>query len=159
MQAANEGAAAAGAGDRNRSVGVRIQLDFEQATNPFVGEAYEHRTFFSRLHHFVLLSHAFVVVPGGIGTALEALMIWQLLQVRKIAGTPLIMIGRMWPDLVEWSRKHMLGVEPHLADPADLAIPRCVQSVEEALAIIREYHGQWAHDRASMAAPGEPSGR
>lgn len=157
MRAANEGAAAAGHVDR--SVGIRIQLDFEQATNPFVGEAYEHRTFFSRLHHFVLLSHAFVVVPGGIGTTLEALMIWQLLQVRKISGTPLIMIGRMWPELVEWSKKHMLGVEPHLADPVDLAIPRCVASVEEALGIIREYHGQWARDRASMAAPGEPPGR
>ena len=95
MQAANEGAMAAGRGDQ--SIGIRIQLDFEQQTNPFVGQAYEHGTFFSRLHHFVLVSHAFVVVPGGIGTTLEALMIWQLLQVRRLYGTPLIMIGRMWP--------------------------------------------------------------
>jgi uncharacterized protein (TIGR00730 family) len=154
MQAANEGAAAAAArADEGGSIGIRIQLEFEQHTNPFVGQAYEHRTFFSRLHHFVLLSHAFVVVPGGIGTTLEALMIWQLLQVRKLYGTPLIMIGRMWPGFVAWAREHMLGVEPHLADPVDLAIPQCVAGVDEAVAIIREYHAQWVRDRASTEAP------
>ena len=151
MQAANEGAMAAGRGEQ--SIGIRIQLDFEQRTNPFVGQAYEHGTFFSRLHHFVLVSHAFVVVPGGIGTTLEALMIWQLLQVRRLYGTPLIMIGRMWPELVQWAKDHMLGVEPHLADPIDFTIPRCVADRDEALAIIREYHEQWVQDRASMKEP------
>src|SRR5262245_25490790 len=151
MQAANEGAREIAPEDHSRSIGLRIKLDFEQDTNPFVGEAHDHRTFFSRLHHFVLLSNAFVVVPGGIGTTLEALMIWQLLQVRQLYGTPLIMIGRMWPGLVEWAREHMLGIEPHLADPADFAIPRCVADVAEAMAIIREYHGQWARERTAMA--------
>jgi uncharacterized protein (TIGR00730 family) len=149
MQAANEGAREAAPDDLSRSIGVRIKLDFEQHTNAFVGQSHEHRTFFSRLHHFVLLSHAFVVVPGGIGTTLEALMIWQLLQVQNLTGTPLIMIGRMWPELVEWSRRHMLGVQPNLASPADLDIPRCVPGVEEAVAIIREYHEQWLRDRAA----------
>jgi len=155
MQAANEGAAAAAPAGQDRSIGVRIQLEFEQHTNPFVGEAYEHRTFFSRLHHFVLLSHAFVIVPGGIGTTLEALMIWQLLQVRKLYGTPLIMIGRMWPQFVQWAKDHMLGVEPHLADPVDLDIPRCVAGVDEAIAIIREYHTQWVRDRAAAKGSGD----
>jgi len=122
-----------------------------------VGESHEHRTFFSRLHHFVLLSHAFVVVPGGIGTTLEALMIWQLLQVRNLTGTPLIMIGRMWPELVEWARRHMLDVQPNLANPGDLDIPRCVPSVEDAVAIIRQYHDQWLRDRAT--ARGSADGR
>lgn len=89
MQAANEGARQAAPENQARSIGMRIMLEFEQRTNPFVGQAHEHRTFFSRLHHVVLLSHAFVVVPGGIGTTLEALMIWQLLQVRKLYGTSL----------------------------------------------------------------------
>jgi predicted Rossmann-fold nucleotide-binding protein len=70
--------------------------------NPFVREAYEHRTFFSRLHHFTLVSDAFVVVPGGIGTVLELAMVWQLLQVRKLHQTPLILIGCMWADFVAW---------------------------------------------------------
>jgi uncharacterized protein (TIGR00730 family) len=157
MQAANEGAREAAPEDLNRSIGVRIKLEFEQHTNAFVGQSHEHRTFFSRLHHFVLLSHAFVVVPGGVGTTLEALMIWQLLQVRNLSGTPLIMIGRMWPELVEWARRHMLGVQPNLASPADLEIARCVPGIEEAVAIIREYHEQWLRDRAM--ARGSADGR
>jgi uncharacterized protein (TIGR00730 family) len=154
MQAANEGAASAGSGSDHRSIGVRIQLAFEQHTNPFVGQAYEHGTFFSRLHHFVLLSHAFVVVPGGIGTTLEALMVWQLLQVRGLYGTPLIMIGRMWTDLIEWAKAHMLGSASPLASPVDLTIPRCVGSIDEALAIIREYHAHW-QEQAQRQAQGQ----
>jgi predicted Rossmann-fold nucleotide-binding protein len=69
MEAANQGAALAGTSASN--IGIRVHLPFEQEVNPFVSESYEHRTFFSRLHHFVLLSDALVVVPGGIGTALE----------------------------------------------------------------------------------------
>ena len=72
------------AGAPSRSVGIRVDLPFEQEVNPFVEQAFEHKTFFTRLHHFVLASDAFVVVPGGIGTVLETLMIWQLLQVRHV---------------------------------------------------------------------------
>ncbi|MGO9266563.1 MAG: LOG family protein [Candidatus Binataceae bacterium] len=142
MQAANEGAALAGPGAA-RSIGIRVHLPFEQEVNAFVGEAYEHRTFFSRLHHFVLVSDAFVVVPGGIGTVLELAMIWQLLQVRKLHRTPLILIGRMWADLIGWGRQYLLRAEFPLANSEDLAIPRCVDTAEEALALIREHHGQW----------------
>jgi hypothetical protein len=69
MQAANEGAAS-GAG-KSESVGIRVALPFEQDVNAFVTQAFEHRTFFTRLHQFVLTSDAFVVAPGGIGTVLE----------------------------------------------------------------------------------------
>src|SRR4030095_1576233 len=65
MQAGNEGAASVNAPERNRSVGIRVDLPFEQEGNPFVEQAFEHRTFFTRLHHFVLTSDAFVVTPGG----------------------------------------------------------------------------------------------
>jgi predicted Rossmann-fold nucleotide-binding protein len=99
MQAANEGAAASP--QQVRSVGIRVDLPFEQDVNAFVTEAFEHRTFFTRLHQFVLTSDAFVVAPGGIGTVLETLMIWQLLQVGHLEGTPLILVGKMWPGLIE----------------------------------------------------------
>ena len=72
MQAANEGVDAAGAA---KSMGIRVDLPFEQEVNPFVELAYEHKTFFTRLHHFVLASDAFIVAPGGIGTVLETMMI------------------------------------------------------------------------------------
>ena len=84
MQAANEGAASAGGSAR--SVGIRVDLPFEQGVNAFVTEAFEHRTFFTRLHQFVLASDAFVVAPGGIGTVLETMLIWQLLQVQAPPG-------------------------------------------------------------------------
>src|SRR5437773_7339504 len=83
MKAANEGAAEAGAPERDRSIGIRVDLPSEQEANAFVEQVFEHRTFFTLLHHFVLASDAFVVAPGGIGTVLEATMIWQLLQVHR----------------------------------------------------------------------------
>src|SRR5215471_16651273 len=102
MQAANEGAAHDSAG---QSVGIRIELPFEQDVNPFVEQAFEHETFFTRLHHFVIASDAFVVVPGGIGTVLEMLMIWQLLQVRHAENVPLVLVGKMWTGLLDWARQ------------------------------------------------------
>src|SRR6478672_4004900 len=124
MQAANEGAAAVHAPERNRSVGIRVELPFEQDVNPFVEQAFEHKTFFTRLHHFVLTSDAFVVAPGGIGTVLELMMIWQLLQVRHLHDTPLILVGKMWTGLLDWARTTLLATTPPLANPADMDIPR-----------------------------------
>jgi hypothetical protein len=143
MQAANEGAALAAPGAQARSVGIRVELPFEQDVNPFVGSAYEHRTFFSRLHHFVLVSDAFVVVPGGIGTVLETMMIWQLLQVRKLGHTPLVLVGPMWQGLVDWHRQAMLRPGFELASEQDMSIPRCVPGAAEALTILRESHAAW----------------
>ena len=144
MQAANEGAAEAGKSGRSRSVGIRVDLPFEQDVNPFVQQAFEHRTFFTRLHQFVIMSDAFVVVPGGIGTALETLMIWQLLQVRHLEDrTPLILIGKMYDGLVEWAREYMLRPEFPLANPEDIEIPLCVNTADEAITVIRKHHSLW----------------
>jgi len=143
MQAANEGASAANAADRNRSVGIRVELPFEQDVNPFVGQAFEHKNFFSRLHHFVLASDAFVVAPGGIGTVLELMMIWQLLQVKHLHDTPLILVGKMWAELVNWAKVYLLRPELPLANAQDMTIPRCVNSADEAMALIRVHHANW----------------
>jgi uncharacterized protein (TIGR00730 family) len=140
MQAANEGARLAGAGTDHESIGIRVDLPFEQDVNPFVSQAFEHRTFFSRLHHFVLVSDAYVVVPGGIGTVLEMMMVWQLLQVRKLYDTPLILAGTMWAELVEWARKSMLRPDGPLASPEDFAIPVCCHSGPEILDAIRKHY-------------------
>jgi uncharacterized protein (TIGR00730 family) len=141
MQAANEGAATAP--ERAQSVGIRVDLPFEQEVNAFVTQAFEHRTFFTRLHQFVLASNAFMVAPGGIGTVLETMMIWQLLQVRHLQDTPLILVGKMWPGLIEWARHSMLAIDPPLANPEDMAIPRCVENADEAIALIRAHHQLW----------------
>jgi len=140
MQAAHEGAKAAGAPG---SVGIRVELPFEQHVNPFVEQAFEHETFFTRLHHFVITSDAFVVVPGGIGTVLEMLMIWQLLQVRHVDDVPLILVGKMWKGLVEWAKTTMLDPRLALAKPEDLQIPRCLDTADEAIAVVGELHAKW----------------
>jgi uncharacterized protein (TIGR00730 family) len=154
MQAANEGAASVQPGVAGRSVGIRVELPFEQEINPFVGQVYEHPTFFSRLHHFMIVSDAFVVVPGGIGTLLELALAWQLLQVRKLYNTPLILIGAMWPELVAWGRRHMLREGLELANEVDFTIPDCVEEPEKAIALIRSKRDEWL--RAQAAAPGAP---
>ena len=118
-------------------------LPFEQEVNSFVTEAFEHGTFFTRLQHFVLVSDAFIVVPGGIGTVLETMMVWQLLQVRKLHDTPLILVGKMYGELVEWCRKSMLRPDCPLASPEDMTIPVCVEDGPSIVRVIREHHKAW----------------
>jgi predicted Rossmann-fold nucleotide-binding protein len=105
-------------------------------------------TFFTRLHQFVLASDAFVVAPGGIGTVLETMMIWQLLQVRHLVDVPLILVGRMWPGLVEWARGVNALCGPAPGQPGGHEIPRCVASGDEAIAALREHHDHWLRERA-----------
>lgn len=143
MQAANEGAQEAAAAGLIQNIGIRVDLPFEQAVNPFVGQAFEHETFFTRLHQFVLMSDAFIVAPGGIGTVLESTMIWQLLQVRHLQDTPLIFAGKMWQGLVNWADVQMLRPGFELASPEDMKIPRCVDTADEAIALVREHHARW----------------
>ena len=149
MQAANEGTAMAGV--EEDSLGIRVDLPFEQEVNSFVEKAFEHRTFFTRLHHFVLASDAFIVAPGGIGTVLETTMIWQLLQVRHLEKTPLILVGKMWTGFVEWARESMLSFETPLAGAEDFDIPRCVKDADEAIEIIRRHHAGWLNQVATGA--------
>jgi len=70
-------------------------------------------------------------------------MVWQLLQVRHLHDTPLIFVGNMWGELVEWAKRYMLRPGFELANPEDMAIPRCVISAEEASSVIREHHTRW----------------
>jgi uncharacterized protein (TIGR00730 family) len=145
MQAANEGAASAGS---VQSVGIRVELPFEQDVNAFVTEAFEHRTFFTRLHQFVLTSDAFVVAPGGIGTVLEMMLIWQLLQVKHLDRTPFILVGKMWPGLVEWARGAMVAGETPLANAEDMELPRCVPDADRAIEILKKSQADWLRTRA-----------
>jgi uncharacterized protein (TIGR00730 family) len=133
MQAANEGENLGDPDNRTRSIGIRVHLPFEQGENPFVEKVYTHRTFYSRLAQFVRMSSAFVIVDGGIGTTLEAMMVWQLLQVKHVDGVPFVLVGPMWQELVGWARRHMVEVEDRLASPEDMEIPICVDTVADAV--------------------------
>jgi uncharacterized protein (TIGR00730 family) len=149
MEAANRGVALGNPGGKAESIGIRVQLPFEQSANPYAADIFSHGTFFTRLHQFVLMSDAYVVVPGGIGTLLETTMIWQLLQVRQL-NTPLILVGPMWRGLIDWARSQMLRPGFELAGPADFDIPKCVDTTEEAMSIIRRHHQNWLDERGGV---------
>jgi len=144
MQASNEGVKLADPdGTLQKSMGIRIELPFEQDVNAFVTQAYEHKTFFTRLHHFVLVSDAFIVMPGGVGTVLEMCMVWQLLQVRHLHDTPLILAGRFWDGMLEWAKTEMLREDVPLISPNDLNIPEVLPDGPAIVKRIREHHAQW----------------
>jgi predicted Rossmann-fold nucleotide-binding protein len=71
------------------------------------------------------------------------LMIWQLLQVRHVDNVPLILVGKMWQGLVEWATTSMLDPRLALANAEDLRIPQCVESADEAIAVVRELQRKW----------------
>ncbi len=151
MQAANEGATN-GRLSSPASGDLPIRLIEGHTNTPFVEKVYRHRTFFTRLHHFVRLSSAFVVLPGGIGTTLEAMMIWQLLQVEHLPSTPFLLYGRHWNGLLEWVEEAL--IEHHYADPKDLSLPQVVTTVDQVVEAVLE---EFERFRATKPAHPEPN--
>lgn len=138
MEAANEGAASSrDPGSRKtRSFGLTIAIPYEKA-NPYLDSVTAHRTFFSRLHHFVRMSQAFVIFPGGIGTALELMMVWQLLQVGFMTERPVVLVGGMWQGLVDWMNQEM--VPRKLVNPEDLDLVHLSTSIDDSIAMIERH--------------------
>ena len=136
MEAANEGAARSRGNKKTRSFGLTIAIPYEKA-NPYLDSVTAHRTFFSRLHHFVRMSQAFVLFPGGIGSALELMMVWQLLQVGFMTERPVVLVGEMWQGLIDWMRREM--VPRKLINPEDVDLVRLSPSIDEAVAIIEAH--------------------
>jgi uncharacterized protein (TIGR00730 family) len=150
MEAANAGAIEGQVESHARSFGLAIHLPTEEAANPFVNKVFRHRTFFSRLHHFVRLSSAFIVFPGGIGTALELFMVWQLLQVKHVTEHPLILVGTMWTGLIDWMHEAM--VTRGLVSPGDMDTISIVSSSEEAIPIIRASYERFKEEKQNADA-------
>jgi uncharacterized protein (TIGR00730 family) len=149
MEAANEGAASSrGNGKKKtRSFGLTIAVPYEKA-NPYLDSVTAHRTFFSRLHHFVRMSQAFVIFPGGIGTALELMMVWQLLQVGFMTERPVVLVGEMWQGLVDWMRREM--VPRKLINGEDLDLVHLVGSIEEAATWIERHKEKFDQAREKL---------
>jgi uncharacterized protein (TIGR00730 family) len=145
MEAANAGAREGQTESHARSFGLAIHLPTEEGANPFVDKVFRHRTFFSRLHHFVRLSSAFIVMPGGIGTALELFMVWQLVQVKHVTEHPVILVGTMWTGLIDWIQGTM--VERGLCSPSDLNVISVVSSSDEAIPIIRASYERFREEK------------
>ena len=135
MEAANLGAREGNTRGLVKSFGLPIDLPEGEGVNPYLDKHTQHYSFFSRLHHFVFLSSAFVAMPGGIGTALEMMTILQLLQVRKITDRPLILVGDNWKGLMKWMEEALV---PEYIHREELRLPILVPKVEDALPFIRK---------------------
>jgi uncharacterized protein (TIGR00730 family) len=106
MEAANRGAIGAGA----PSVGLTIDLPFEQGVNEWVDHRVDFHYFFTRKIMFVRYASAFVVLPGGFGTMDELFEAATLIQTRKIRHFPIVLVGTdYWSGLLTWLRDKMLG--------------------------------------------------
>jgi uncharacterized protein (TIGR00730 family) len=127
MEAANHGARAAGAG----SVGLNIELPFEQDVNPYVDYSIDFRYFFVRKTMLVKYSQAFVIFPGGYGTLDELFESLVLIQTGKIQNFPVVLYGkRYWQGMIDWLRDTMLPGGKIAA--ADLDLLLLADTPEEA---------------------------
>lgn len=77
------------------------------------------------------------------------MMVWQLLQVQHIEAAPLILVGRMWRGLVDWARTHLAGSTPPMAGIDDISIPLCLDTADEAIAVLRQHHVRWKSSAAN----------
>jgi uncharacterized protein (TIGR00730 family) len=145
MEAANRGAVA---GD-GVSIGLGIELPFEQGLNEYVDLGINFRYFFARKTMFVKYAQGFIVLPGGFGTLDELFEAVTLVQTRKVTSFPIVLLGtRYWSGLMTWVRTVM--VAEGKASPADLDLITVTDSVEEAVALIRKGHAR--QDAAEDAA-------
>ena len=132
MEAANRGASEAG----GLSVGLGIELPFEQDLNEWVDVGIAFRYFFVRKTMFVKYAEAFVILPGGFGTLDELFEALTLVQTRKVTRFPVILFGTAyWSGLVDWIRGTM--GETGTISPADLDLFTVTDDVAEVVAVIQ----------------------
>ena len=131
MEAANRGASEAG----GLSVGLGIELPFEQSLNEWVDLGLEFRYFFARKTMFVKYAQAFVILPGGFGTMDELFESLTLVQTRKVNQFPVILMGtEFWTPLLDWLRGS-LAAQGYIAE-TDLDLFTLTDDVDEAVGII-----------------------
>jgi len=131
MEAANRGATEAG----GMSVGLGIELPFEQGLNDWVDMGIDFRYFFVRKTMFVKYAQAFVVLPGGFGTLDELFEAVTLVQTKKVTRFPVILMGTAyWAGLIEWVKQTLLA--DGKINKADLELIQVTDDVEEAVRII-----------------------
>lgn len=135
MEAANRGVFEA-EGSLSQSIGLPIELPRSQElANRHLDIKSEHKRFSSRLDEFMRLSHAVIVAPGGIGTLLELVYVWQLIQVGMVSPRPVVLLGReMWAGLLNWMHGQMLG--GRFISEHDFDWVHCVDQPHEALEFI-----------------------
>lgn len=132
MEAANKGAFDVG----GNSIGLNINLPFEQEPNVFSNMPLSFKYFFVRKVMFIKYAMAFICMPGGFGTLDEVFEAMTLIQTRRIKPFPIVLVGYdFWKDMIEWIKKKMLSVGN--IDEDDLAIFRVMDDPDEIVSFIK----------------------
>jgi hypothetical protein len=141
MEAANKGASRG----QGKSVGINIDLPFEQHANPYIDPdkliTFDH--FFVRKVMFMKYAQGFIVLPGGFGTFDEFFEAITLIQTRKIGKFPIILVGKKyWKGLIEWIKEEMLEEEKNIS-PEDLDLFTVVDTADEAVDCIVRFYSRY----------------
>ncbi|HET8599881.1 MAG TPA: TIGR00730 family Rossman fold protein [Segeticoccus sp.] len=133
MEAANKGALEAG----GSSVGLGIELPFEQGLNRYVELGVNFRYFFARKTMFVKYAQGFIVLPGGFGTLDELFEAITLVQTRKVTKFPIVLLGTdFWQGLLDWVQGTLL--EAGTISPKDVCLVQVTDDPAEAVRLVHE---------------------
>jgi uncharacterized protein (TIGR00730 family) len=141
MEAANKGAHFA----RGKSVGLNIDLPFEQIPNPFIDQDkfINFNYFFVRKVMFMKYSQGYIVLPGGFGTLDEMFEAITLIQTHKLVRFPIVLVSKdYWQGLIDWINNVML--HERNINKEDMDIFTIVNTPEEAVAVIEEFYKKYA---------------
>ena len=141
MEAANKGAYNAG----GTSVGLNIELPFEQHDNPYIDsdKSIDFDYFFVRKVMFVKYSQGFVVMPGGFGTLDELFEAITLIQTHKIGKFPIILVGKkFWSGLVDWIKETLLETHNNISKE-DLHLLNIVDTEDEVIEILNDFYEKY----------------
>lgn len=141
MEAGNKGAKEGG----GKSVGLNIELPFEQHSNPYIDpdKNIDFDYFFARKVMFVKYSQGFIVLPGGFGTLDELFEALTLIQTLKIGRFPIVMVGSSyWKGLIDWIKASVVEGEKNIS-PQDLNLFKLVDTSDEAVQIIVDFYSKY----------------
>jgi uncharacterized protein (TIGR00730 family) len=141
MEAGNKGAKLSG----GKSVGLNIDLPFEQFSNPYIDsdKLINFDYFFVRKLMFIKYAQGFVVLPGGFGTLDELFEALTLIQTRKTGRFPVVLVGtNYWKGLIDWLKGTMLEQERNI-NPADLDLMAVVDTADEAVQHIEDFYSKF----------------
>ena len=141
MEAANSGHRAGSKETGAYSIGLNIKLPREQKTNKHLDLKKEFAVFSERLDAFMKLSNVVVVAPGGVGTLLELMYAWQLVQVEHIKSIPIILLGGVWDGFGEWLRTEPM--RKNYFKKEDLKLLFFTRKTEEVIEIIDEVYNEF----------------
>jgi uncharacterized protein (TIGR00730 family) len=138
MEAVNRGASEAG----GLSIGLGIELPFEQGLNPWVDLGVNFRYFFARKTMFVKYAQAFICLPGGFGTLDELFEALTLVQTKKVTKFPVVLFGSSyWGGLYDWIRNTMLAEGK--INERDLALLHVTDDIDDAIGVVQEAYKAW----------------